>query len=56
MLTIISVILGYMAAIIFFICVVLLNAVVIITAKSINLFKPKKYGKHRFFKGHDNCL
>lgn len=56
MLTIISVILGYMAAIIFFICVVLLNAVVIITAKSINLFKGKKYGKHRFFKGHDNCI
>lgn len=56
MLCIISVILAYMAAMIFFICVVLLNAVVIITAKSINLFKGKKYGKHRFFKGHDNCI
>jgi hypothetical protein len=49
-------ILAFMTAIIFFICVVLLNAVVIITAKSINLFKGKKYGQHRFFKGHDNCL
>lgn len=52
----IVVILAYMAVIIFFICVVLLNAVVLITAKSINLFKGKKYGQHRFFKGNDNCL
>jgi hypothetical protein len=45
-----------MATVIFVLCVLLLEAVVLIAAKSVNLFKGKKYGKHRVSIGNDNCL
>lgn len=52
----ISLILALMATVIFVLCVLLLEAVVLITAKSINLFKGKKYGKHRVSQGPNDCL
>ena len=52
----ISLILALMATVIFVLCVLLLEAVVLIAAKSVNLFKGKKYGKHRVSQGHDDCL
>lgn len=52
----ISLILALMATVIFVLCVLLLEAVVLITAKSINLFKGKKYDKHRISQGPNDCL
>lgn len=52
----ISLILALMATMIFVLCVLLLEAVVLIAAKSINLFKNNKYGKHRVSQGNDDCL
>jgi hypothetical protein len=52
----ISLILTLMATLIFTLCVILLEAVVFIAAKSVNLFKAKKYGKHRVSQGLDDCL
>jgi hypothetical protein len=52
----ISTILAFMAAIIFVICVLLLEVVVFITAKFIHLFKGKKYGKHTVSKSNNDCI
>jgi len=52
----ISFILAIMAAIIFVICVLLLQVVVYISVTGIKLFKGKKYGKHRVSKCPDISL
>jgi lipopolysaccharide/colanic/teichoic acid biosynthesis glycosyltransferase len=51
-----SFILAILATIIFVICVLLLQVVVYISITGINLFKGKKYGKHRVSKCHDISL
>lgn len=51
-----SLILALLATMIFVLCVILAEPVVLLTNKSVNLFNRIKHGKHRVPKGTNTCL
>jgi hypothetical protein len=52
----ITLILAFLAALIVVLCVILIESVVTFIAKTKNLFKRIKYGKHRVPEGTNTCL